>query len=332
MEAGRGRDVTLDDAAMDAYFLALETRQGFIARADVLALSLDDRFIRRQLSSGVWTRVRKGAYCYTQNWQQLDAVERHRRLSRAVLHSHGNAVVLSKVSGLLARSGCEVWGIDLTRVHVTRRDARSGSIERDVVHHEGVISDDDIEVVDGLLVMKEPRCVIETIATAGVERGLVVADSALHGARVDADELGATLEMLRPCTGSRTVDLVLRFADGRAESVGESRARFLYWSQGLPRPEVQFSVFDNQGQLVGICDLAWPRHRLLFEFDGKIKYGRLLKPGQEPGDVVFQEKLREDALRRATGWALERATWADLSRPVETARRTRQRMATDDIA
>ncbi|MFL6133575.1 MAG: hypothetical protein ACJ72A_12255, partial [Nocardioidaceae bacterium] len=226
----------------------------------------------------------------------------------------------------------DVWGIDLTHVHVTRRDARSGSIERDVVHHEGAICDDDIEVVDGLLVMKEARCVIETIATAGVEPGLVVADSALHAGRVDADELAATLHSLRPCTGSRTVDIVLRLADKRAESVGESRARFLYWSQGLPRPEVQFDVLDRDGRLVGTCDLAWPRHRLLFEFDGRIKYGRLLKPGEEPGDVVFAEKVREDALRRATGWAVERAIWADLSRPVETARRTRQRMTTDNIA
>jgi len=317
---------------MDTYFLAIEARQGFVARGDVLAAGFDDRFIRRQLSSGAWTRVRKGAYCSTHTWQDLDALERHRRLARAVLHAHGDAVALSKASGLLFHPGCDVWGVDLSRVHVTRRDGRSGSIERDVVHHEGVIGDDDVEVVDGLLVMKESRCVIETIATAGVEPGLVVADSALRAARVDADALAATLDSLRPCRGSRTVDLVLRLADGRAESVGESRARFLYWSQGLPRPEVQFSVFDRDGRLLGVSDLAWPLQRLLFEFDGRIKYGRLLEPGQEPGDAVFKEKLREDALRRATGWSMERITWADLSRPVETARRTRRRMTTDDIA
>jgi hypothetical protein len=320
------------DGVMDSYFMAIEQRQGFVARADVLEVGLDDRFIRRQLSSGAWTRVRKGAYCYAHTWKDLDDLERHRRLARAVLHSHGDAVALSKVSGLLARTGCDAWGVDLTRVHVIRRDTRSGSIERDVVHHEGKISDDDIEVVDGLLVMKESRCVIETIAAAGVEPGLVVADSALRAARVDGEVLATAFDELRPCRGSRTVDLVLRLADGRAESVGESRARYLYWSQGLPRPELQFRVFDDDARLVGTTDLAWPGQRLLFEFDGRIKYGRLLEPGQQPGDVVFKEKLREDALRRATGWAMERATWADLSRPLETARRARRRMTTDDIA
>ena len=149
-------------------------------------------------SSKAWTRVRKGAYCFTFTWQTLDDVERHRRLARAVLHSHGDAVVLSKVSGLLMRPGCDVWNIDLSRVHVTRRDGRSGSIERDVVHHEGALAEDDIEVVDGLLVMRESRCVVETIATAGVEPGLVVADAALHSGRVDAVELSRDPRVTSP--------------------------------------------------------------------------------------------------------------------------------------
>lgn len=314
---------------MDDYFLEIEASRGFVARSDVLAVGLDDRFIRQQLGTKVWTRVRNGAYCFTRTWQTLGPDDRHRRLARAVLHAHGDAVVLSKVSGLLMRPGCESWGIDLKRAHVTRRNGRSGSIEHDVVHHEGAVDDADIEVIDGLLVMNEARCVVETIATAGVESGLVVADSALRSARVGHEDLAEVHARTRRWRGSRTTDLVLRLADGRADSVGESRARFLYWSQGLPRPEVQFHVFDSSGRLVGTTDLAWPRHGLLFEFDGKVKYGRLLKPGQEPGDVVFEEKKREDALRRVTGFAMERATWQDLSRPVQTARRTRQRMSGD---
>ena len=61
--------------------------------------------------------------------------------------------------------------------------------------------------------------------------------------------------------------------------------------------------------------------RLLGEFDGRVKYGRLLRPGQTPGDVVWAEKLREDALRRTTGFGMERLVWADLDRPRSTADR-----------
>jgi hypothetical protein len=45
---------------------------------------------------------------------------------------------------------------------------------------------------------------------------------------------------------------------------------------------------------------------VLVEFDGRVKY--------DSGDqsVLFDEKRREDALRRA-GWIIVRLVWADLS-------------------
>ena len=221
---------------MDDYYAAVELRQGFIARADVLAVGDDDRFIRRQLAARRWTRIRNGAYCSTATWAALDPVERHRRLAGAVLRAHGDGVVLSKVSGLLMRPGTDVWGIDLSRVHVTRRDGRSGSVERDVVHHEGPVSDDDIEEIDGLLVLKEARSWSRPWPPSGVEPGLVVADAALRAARVTREELVDLRERTKRWRGSRTADLVLRLAEPKAESVGESRSRFLYWSQGFPRP------------------------------------------------------------------------------------------------
>jgi hypothetical protein len=47
------------------------------------------------------------------------------------------------------------------------------------------------------------------------------------------------------------------------------------------------------------------------QFDGLWKYGRLLRPGEDPADVVVAEKLREDEIRdldlRVVLW-----TWPDL--------------------
>ena len=317
---------------MDDYFGALEARQGFIARSDVLAVGDDDRFIRRRIASGAWTRVRNGAYCLTPTWAQANDVERHVRRARAVTHAHGEAVALSHLTSLLMRPGIDVWGIALGRVHVTRRDGRAGSVERDVVHHEGRVADDDLELVDGVPVVKETRSTVETLAQNRLEQVVVLADRVLHPGRVSPASLQDLHLATRHHRGGRTVDMALRLADGRSESIGESRARFLYWSQGLPRPEVQYVVKDRDGRLVGITDLAWPDLGLLFEFDGRVKYGRLLKPGQEPGDAVFAEKLREDALRRATGFAVERLTWADLSRPSAMARRARERMSSPRTA
>jgi hypothetical protein len=44
-------------------------------------------------------------------------------------------------------------------------------------------------------------------------------------------------------------------------------------------------------------DFLWRDQRLVGEFDGKVKYGRLLKPGQSVSDVVYDEKVREDRIR-----------------------------------
>ena len=92
-------------------------------------------------------------------------------------------------------------------------------------------------------------------------------------------------------------------------------------------PELQFDVHRSDGSLVGTTDFAWPEAGLLGEFDGKVKYGRLLRPGQEPGDAVYAEKLREDAIR-AEDWEVVRWTWADLRNFAATAARIRERFRT----
>jgi hypothetical protein len=66
---------------------------------------------------------------------------------------------------------------------------------------------------------------------------------------------------------------------------------------GVPAPEPQQDIYDGKGRFVARVDFCWEEQRTIGEFDGKIKYGRQLKPGQSIEDVVFTEKVREDALR-----------------------------------
>lgn len=81
-----------------------------------------------------------------------------------------------------------------------------------------------------------------------------------------------------------------------------------------------------QGVLLGRTDFAWPEQGLVAEFDGRVKYGRLLLPGQAPGEVVFAEKVREDAIR-AAGWTVRRWYWDDLKNFAPTAARIRAVLA-----
>jgi hypothetical protein len=84
--------------------------------------------------------------------------------------------------------------------------------------------------------------------------------------------------------------------------------------EGLPVPELQQDIYGQDGRFVARVDFCWNEQRTIGEFDGKIKYGRLLKPGQSIEDVLFEEKRREDALRDL-GWQIVRWLWSDLYRP-----------------
>ena len=297
----------------------------FFTRADARSWGMDDRSIAKAVASGMWHRIRRGYYVSTDTWRHMDEVQRHRLRARAVMHSLGDAVALSHVSGVLEHQ-VATWAIPLDRVHVTRLDGGAGRTEGDVVHHEGVSRAEDLVRVEGLQVMRPARCVLEAGTLVSAERALVMLDSALHLAKATGDELREQFEHMRQWPHRQRLHVPVRMADGRAESPGESRARWLFHRGGIPAPLCQYEVRDGAGMLLGTTDWGWPERRLLGEFDGRIKYGRLLRPGQDPGDVVFDEKQREDRLREATGFAMIRLVWSDLETPAYTLERIRRQL------
>ncbi|MBZ5738898.1 type IV toxin-antitoxin system AbiEi family antitoxin domain-containing protein [Nocardioides mangrovi] len=298
---------------------------GFFTRAQAREAGYDDRAVTRQMRTGSWHRMRRGYYSFPDVWAALDAVGRHRALARAVAHSHGGAVALSHVSGLVLH-GVDVWGVDLSRVHVTRLDGGTGRIEGDVVHHEGQCLESDPVELDGAIVLPAARCAVEAASRTTNESALVLFDALLRRGLSDHDQLFGQFELMEHWPYTQHLHIPIRMADGRAESVGESRGRWLFRVSGLPAPVLQYEVRDSRGELLGIADWAWPNHGLLGEFDGRIKYGRLLRPGQHPGDAVFAEKVREDQMREASDMGMVRLIWADYDTPAATAARVRSRL------
>jgi hypothetical protein len=62
----------------------------------------------------------------------------------------------------------------------------------------------------------------------------------------------------------------VRFADGRSESVGESRSQVILHRWKLAPSALQFEIRSPDGALIGRTDVAWERQRLVGEFDGRI--------------------------------------------------------------
>lgn len=310
---------------MDEPLRALCHELGFFTRSHARNAGYDDRAITREVKARRWYRVRRGYYTFPDLWQAATGVERHLVRCRCVLDSLGENVALSHASGCVALD-VDLWGIDLTRVHVTRLDGGAGRIEGDVVHHEGFVSDGEVLEVNGLRVLPAQRCVLEAGSLASAEAALVLLNSALHRRLCSIDDIGDQFDLMAHWPRMRHLHVPVRMCTDKAESVGESRGLWLFFKQHLPAPILQLEVYDGR-RLLGRTDWAWPKLRGLGEFDGKVKYGRLLAPGQEPGEVVFEEKRREDLLREATGAWMIRIIWADLSQPERTAQRLRRLIA-----
>ena len=292
---------------------------GFFTRQEADAAGYDDRAVARMVRAKVWTRFRRGFYAFTDEWNALDAVGRHRVRSRAVLRSLGPVVTLSHVSAVIAH-GIDVWGVPLDRVHVTRLDDGAGRIEGDVVHHEGRCIDGDVIDANGLSATTAVRSVLEAGTRISNESALCLFDNGLFRERFTYDELRREHDRLGAWPDMQHLHVPTRMASGTSQSIGESRGRWLFRTHHLPAPILQFEVYDGD-RLVGICDWGWPELERLGEFDGRIKYGRLLKEGQDPGDVVFAEKVREDALRETSGYDMFRVIWDDYDHPARTIAR-----------
>lgn len=319
------RDVDVDPEVMDDPLRAICLDLGFFTRAHARAAGFDDRAVTKEARAGRWFRIRRGYYTFPDIWSSSTEEQRHLMRCRAVLDSLGDDVALSHTSACVAQQ-IDVWGLPLDRVHVTRLDGGAGRIEGDVVHHEGFVADHEVGMVDGMRVLAPARCVLEAGTLGTPESALVCLNSALHRRRCGLQDIGAQFDLMAHWPRVRHLHVPVRMCTDKAESVGESRGLWLFWTQNLPAPTLQFEVHDR-GELVGRTDWGWPRLRGLGEFDGKVKYGRLLKPDQDPGEVVFKEKQREDRLREVTGAWMVRLVWSDLSEPARTAQRLRRLMS-----
>ena len=297
---------------------------GYFTRGEAFSVGHDDRSINRSLRRQIWRRVRPGAYTFPDLWPDRDE-DVHRLTARAASRKFGDAVASSHTTAAIDHR-LLVWDMDLSLVHMTRLDAGSGRTQAGVQHHEGLTVPGDVVRMEGRWVMNATRAAIETASLGSCEAGLVTLDSLLHLGKGRRETLDRTFAYMQHWPEMNHVGIVVPIADHRPESVGESRSRWLFYKQGLPSPELQYHVYDDNGRLIGIADFAWPKHKLLGEFDGKAKYGRLLRPGETPQDAVFREKRREDQLCEVTGWRMVRLIWADLYVPDATSARIRRLM------
>ncbi|NMN95721.1 hypothetical protein [Antrihabitans stalactiti] len=288
-----------------------------LRRQHALRSGIADHEIRGLYTRAGWRRLGHGAYVAESAFTGLDQHAKHRLLLDATLPALSSDSVLSHQSVAVAY-GLPIRGLPLDAVHVTR-DRETGNRVRPTLNvHCSPLGGEVVEL-DGRLLTTPARMIVDLGRTAPLEAVLVTADAAVREFGVTASDLAIELERAKNRSGIAAARRLVDLVDGHSESVGESLSRLMLRSFGFTGFKTQGNVYLEHGRLLGRVDFYDEELGVLGEFDGEVKYGRLLKPGQDPGEVVFREKQREDAMRDP-GFQMARWIWRELDKPATAAR------------
>lgn len=290
-----------------------------ILRSAALSTGATDDELARLRRRGIIQSLQRGAYVPAQALAVLDQRQRHQLKIRATVAGLRLPAVISHTSAAVLH-GIPLWAARLGQVQVTRCPPASSDRSARLRVHVARLEDDEICQLDGLSVTTVTRTLLDLGRSKSFESAIVAADFALQEGLTTVPAMATAAREMSGIPGSLDAKRMVAFADGASESVGESRSRVAIARLGLRPPTLQMPIMNESDGLIGVCDFGWRDDHVVGEFDGKVKYGRLLKPGQSPGDVVFAEKRREDAIRDL-GWEVVRWVWDDLARPDLIAQR-----------
>ncbi|MFC7595718.1 DUF559 domain-containing protein [Terrabacter sp. GCM10028922] len=276
-----------------------------IARNDVFSAADAGRWgvsadaLARLVTEGSLVPLVRGYYATR---KPRDERDRHALRSMAAFRRLGGRALVSHHSTLVLQ-GLPTYAADLDLVHLTHRTRRSDK------RSGGVHVARALPCLPGGDRVPTAVAIVQAGLVGSPLTALVAADAALHRAMVTPDELVCALARFGGHRGVGEVRAALHHADSRIESVGESLlAHTLRLLDITVTPQVH--VATDSG--VYRADFAVDGTRVLVEFDGRVKY--------DSPKVLFDEKRREDALRRA-GWVVVRFVWADLRHPHRIRRR-----------
>lgn len=234
----------------------------------------------------------------------LSPAQQHLLRIHATAQARSAPMAFSRMSAAILW-GCPLMQVDLARVHVAQ-PGRSRRTTAGVSVHRGAVPDEHfVELPSGLVVTSREWTAIEVAASLQLPNVLVPLD---HLVRDLAEARGTThaevMELLLDLVpaGMKARSRALRhlgLADGRSGSAGESLSRGQMELLGVPKPDLQVSFPRDDGSGSDVADFDWPELGVFGEFDGEVKYrDERMRAGRSPEEVVWDEKLREDRLRR----------------------------------
>jgi hypothetical protein len=269
-------------------------RLGIVTGREAVATGYRPDEIRAELSAGRWHRLRRGVYIQAEQFDRTRGDERLRHLvdCLAVLVSLGPGPVISHASA------ARVHRFVLPRVadsEVRLTDETQWRQGRGYRVARAALPSGDMHRLLGFGVTGPARTLIDCAREWSLVDSVVAIDAAIFERRVTRPALNDALMAESHWVGIGNAARALALADGRAESPLESRGRLALLAGGLPVPELQVELHGPRGLLARL-DGWFDDAAVALEFDGKVKYTDP-RNGQDPAEVLWLEKRREDAVR-----------------------------------
>lgn len=274
---------------------AADRQLGLFTAVDARRAGYEHGEIRHLLSSGTWTRLRRGVYGLADDVGAARAAGRGHALdcTAVLLDLDRSGAVVSHTSalrllGLPARRLLLPANVRLTDPELWRR-GKGFAVRR------APLRPDEVTVRGPIRLTSPARTLVDCAREWRLEDAVVAMDAALLTGAVTHQGLLAAVARARSWPGAQRAARAAALADGRAESPLETRGRLRILGAGLPTPELQVEIRVD-GRLIGVADAWFEEAAVAVEFDGRVKYTDPWRD-RTPERVLWEEKRREDQMR-----------------------------------
>ena len=258
--------------------------------------------LERRARHGVLVSPWPKLFARREVWDRLDQSSRTLHVIRALALSRPGTVFCGPTAALVY--GLEVSHALLRELHVRApgdsHGRRHGGARHSMRTH-AIAADEPWWQAGQVLLTSPIRTVFDCARMAPFPHALAIADAALRKRLITSEQLRAYVVRHPRTHGIRRVREVVRHADGRAESGGESilRARMIELGYVVPELQVPFPDPIDPRRSYRIDLLVRDRHggRVAIELDGRSKTtDEKMLAGRDALDVLLEERQRESRL------------------------------------
>ena len=273
---------------------------GAITRYQALEIGLTPGQIKKRISSGRWTVIRRSVY-------QLAKPRDRRDLMRTVLATWPGAVISHE-------SAAEVHGLPFVersdhRIVVSHHSRTTHDYVGFVVRRTHDLDGWHVTEIDGVRLTTIARTVVDLAADRSVRHVGAIVDRLVSDEMLEIVELAAVLAATgrRGKPGTKTMREVLdaRIGPDHPGSVLERRGRQLIAEAGLPAPRSEYPIPWTTSRRF---DDAYPNQKIAIEWDSRRFHGQLSS---------FEADRVRDRDAAVHGWVVLRYTWDDVTRSPE---------------